>query len=114
MTPFWVDASLLLFILDLRRRQNFLWGWRVRRRNFGPLPLGVGGFCRQFLATPLGHIQKYGLRQFIYGHPFSLYMAMVMYLFQPVRYGWISAGRGSLTGALGGQERAKEGHIRAN
>ena len=73
---------MLLFILDLRRRQNFLplseEGWRVRRRNFLPLPLGVGEVCRQFLATPLGHIQKYGHRQFIYGYPYSLYMTMVI------------------------------------
>ena len=75
---------MLLFILDLRRRQNFFplseGGWRVRRRNFGPLPLGVGEVCRQFSATPLGHKQKYGHRQFIYGYPHSLYMALVMCL----------------------------------
>ena len=43
-----------------------------------PYPQGLEGFVVSFWAPSLGHLQKYGHRQFIYGHPYSLYMALVM------------------------------------
>ena len=47
--------------------------------GFFHLALGVfGGFVVGFEPPSLGHIQKYSLRQFIYGHPYPLYMVLVM------------------------------------
>ena len=69
---FWICAVVRIFYPFQKGVGGFVVG------IFDPYPLGVGEVCRQFLATPLGHIQKYSLRQFIYGHPYSLYMAMVM------------------------------------